>query len=636
MGGDALFQLFAAALAEPEIANAACRQLLAQMLGPDLLVHWADLADLKPVQTLARVVACAVPGSGPTLRDPGLWRSALGEEAECQEWWLALLARHGLCSAGASISPEDEFRELIVSAFRSLRDRYASDAYLRHMKVVSSSGRRLRERYDNLELVAVGPAGFTSTYTCLSQSSREWRTCRQIRKDCLAVPSDQVRTEIDLLQSIKHPSLPILVESFEDFNSLYIIAEAAEGLPLMGFLKMRYSAAKPISEAWLAQVVRHILEALQHCHSLRPRPVVHGDLRIEQLMLSTGNDMDSTPHVLVTDLGLAGLVPPPPPPHFAANAVAPPVAGGKGEPVSPLGDVWCCGAILFLLLTGSHPCGERECFGRPLFHPSLPHGEVDLGSLQHASTGAESLCAQMLVPDAQARPAAAECVQHPWLDDCLLMANAEHLVPLQVLERLVAQWEGSLLRSQLQSKAADELGCSVFVRGGPVHRVGPAENREEACSWLQELGFAAPTAKAIVSAFQGSCGGSVALRRFAAGCEQVAEAKLDSAIWHAFVAVGADDRGVLDAAQLEQVLGGGGGSAAERTIQALVPGLTASEVLRESAQTCGEVTFEALKELVLRRHQADHKASPDCQQSLSKKAQQAGLSTPGAAIRWRR
>ena len=188
MGGDALFQLFAAALAEPGIAEAACRQLLAQMLGPDMLVHWGDLSGLKPVQSLARVVACAVPGSGSTLRDPGLWRSALGDEADCRQWWLALLARHRLCGEGASVSPE-EFHELVLSAFRALRDRYASEDYLRNLRTTGGDMRRLWDRYEQLELVSWGPLG--TARRCRSLLSRDERSCQQIRKGCLAASIDQ-------------------------------------------------------------------------------------------------------------------------------------------------------------------------------------------------------------------------------------------------------------------------------------------------------------------------------------------------------------------------------------------------------------------------------------------------------------
>jgi hypothetical protein len=34
-------------------------------------------------------------------------RSALGDEADCRQWWLALLSRHKLCGEGAGMeSPE--------------------------------------------------------------------------------------------------------------------------------------------------------------------------------------------------------------------------------------------------------------------------------------------------------------------------------------------------------------------------------------------------------------------------------------------------------------------------------------------------------------------------------------------------
>lgn len=85
-----------------------------------------------------------------------------------------------------------------------------------------------------------------------------------------------------------------------------------------------------------------------------PHSLVHGDLRLTSLLLSAQTDAKCAPQLVLADLGLAGLPPAPPP------------LGGKGEKMSPdspdwsqcpspLLDVWSCGCLIFMLLSGRHP-----------------------------------------------------------------------------------------------------------------------------------------------------------------------------------------------------------------------------------------------------------------------------------------
>merc|ERR1719277_1793620 len=144
---------------------------------------------------------------------------------ELTYWWHSLLARYGLHENEDRIGA-DEFGELVVSAFRMLRDRSASEEFLRNMRTVNGGTMRLRCRYSEFEFVSRAPLG--KSYRCRSRLSGEERVCRQIRKDRVDAPSDHVRSELELLRSVDHPHFPRIIESFEDFNSVYVIEECAE------------------------------------------------------------------------------------------------------------------------------------------------------------------------------------------------------------------------------------------------------------------------------------------------------------------------------------------------------------------------------------------------------------------------
>lgn len=624
---EVLFDLFAAALAEPGLADEVREQLFTQLGASGEQVHWTHLDALEPVQTLARAVACAVPGSGPALRDASLWRSALGGQCECLTWWRALLARHNLACAGDAVGGE-EFIQLIVSAFRTLRDRYASEAFQRNLRTVRCGAHRLADRYDDFEYLSRAALG--KTYRCRSTADGAERFCRQVRKDRLAAPADEVRGEADRLRRIEHPNLPRLVECLEDFNSFYMVSEPVRGLQLPVFLRERLAAGRPLGESWLAAVARQVLEVLRHLHEQRPRSYVHGDLHLESLVLSQMTEAEPEPHVVIADLGLADLLRPHPP-----RASRPVEAGPLTETASPRRDVWSCGCLLHLLLAGRPPCGTggSVAFGDPLLPLAVPTQEQgpDFGALAHASPGAEALCAQMLAQAPAARPSAAACLRHPWLKHRETGAG-DHLLPLAVLEALVRLGRQRELCQVVTRDVVAELtfgSCSCpiaafeqIVAGSTpsgadgIVTVGPA------AAHLLQLGISVPTMEKAVRAFDLDGEGSVALGRLAAGCAELAEDRLDHTIWQLFIAAGEDHRGAMEAADLAQALNAGtaAGAAgscptaatvdlggAEGLLRALLDTETLAEggeVVQQLAQGGHLVTFEAFKAFVIQRHNA--------------------------------
>ena len=64
---------------------------------------------------------------------------------DCQGWWRALLARHGLYGPGHVLGAP-ELAELIGATLRYMRDRYAPKAFLRNLRTVHCGSKRLKEQ----------------------------------------------------------------------------------------------------------------------------------------------------------------------------------------------------------------------------------------------------------------------------------------------------------------------------------------------------------------------------------------------------------------------------------------------------------------------------------------------------------
>eukprot|EP00930_Biecheleria_cincta_P060480 TRINITY_DN4611_c0_g2_i4.p1 TRINITY_DN4611_c0_g2~~TRINITY_DN4611_c0_g2_i4.p1 ORF type:complete len:1345 (+),score=219.40 TRINITY_DN4611_c0_g2_i4:102-4136(+) len=654
LSNSSIFDLFNAALTEPSIADTACRELLAKCLGEQMLIHWADIASLQPVCSIARAVTSAIRGSRQPPQEESQCpeRLCAAEDDDCKLWWRALLQRHGIAGPGCTMEAE-EFGELVPCALRMLRDRHAPASYLRNLRMVRCGAHRLRDRYDGFRMQSSDSLG--RTYRCRSRLSLQERLCSQIRKDRLHAPSDQLRAEAEILRSIEHPGLPRVVESFEDFNSIYIISEVVDSIRLLSFVRARQSARAPYSEAWLSQVVRQVLDVFRYCHELKPRSYVHGDLRLDSIGLASISEVSTSPHVVITDLGLAGVprAPPSPAAEGQKAAVCVQKAGDQLESIGPKRDVWSCGCILYMMLTGNPPYSSSEIYiGGPMLPPAGP-AELDLAALRHCTHHAESLCALMLDRDPCLRPSAAKCLTQPWLQpwlQALPTSPRQQLLPLEVLDALVSFDIRAGECREVVSKVVEELSSGPLSCASKAFAdaASPAESGSDAdgarhplgglslkalqaASLLLQLGVSVPNIEMVMRAFGNDFHGNIAYGRFAESCMDLAEDQLDRALWRIFITANEDHRGILSAAKLEQVLDGGltllcetgdadsdGEVCAVNYIRgAIHPELTASEAARQITQGGSEVTFEELKEFVTMRHDEACRAASSARKSLA-------------------
>eukprot|EP00434_Breviolum_minutum_P018279 symbB.v1.2.016127.t2/scaffold1221.1/size130907/3 len=468
----ALFDLFCAAVSE-KIVEQVCIELSRHLQQEEL--QWDQLVVMRPLQTLAQIIASLMSGSGP-LKEEAFWH-LLGDEKEYMPWWTALLARHGIQQSGHSLS-HLQLVDFIGSACRLLRDSFAPESYLRNLRTVRFGAHRLHDRYEDFKLLS--PNRFGRTYRCRGRLSFEERLCSQVRKDRIACPADQVRAEAETLRSMHHPNLHRVVESFEDFNSIYIILELVDSIRLLAFLRSRYEAKAQITEAWLSQVMRQVLEALGFCHQMKPRSIVHGDLGMDSVTLASSSDPATSPHVLISDLALAGILPPPGnkllpcgSPGFASMAMGgrPGIHDYEVEQCGPKQDVWACGCLLYILLSGCMPLKTNEvCFGGP-FHPPATSASYDIewSNLRHASAQAEALCSGMLESNSAQRPSAEECLCYQWLQPG--RTTLCNVVPMPVLERLLhydARIRGSkeVAGNVMTQLSSGRISCasSVFAK----------------------------------------------------------------------------------------------------------------------------------------------------------------------------
>lgn len=156
----------------------------------------------------------------------------------------------------------------------------------------------------------------------------------------------QIKREISIMRLVRHPYIIHLYEVMATKTKIYFVMEYAKG----GELFNKVAKGK-LKEDLARKYFHQLLNAVDFCHS---RGVYHRDLKPENILL------DENENLKVSDFGLSalaeskrqdGLL------HTTCGTpayVAPEVINRKGYDGAKA-DVWSCGVILFVLLSGYLP-----------------------------------------------------------------------------------------------------------------------------------------------------------------------------------------------------------------------------------------------------------------------------------------
>ena len=171
-----------------------------------------------------------------------------------------------------------------------------------------------------------------------------------IKKSSLKVADvylDLMKNELQVLENTIHPHITRVFELMEDNRSYYIIMELISGGNLLDIIY----AEKKFSEHKAGKVMRQLLLALNFMHK---KNITHRDLKPENLLCEKTDDGSIS--VKLTDFGFAC--------YYKSDAM---MSLSLGSPLymapelcaedlyNEKVDVWACGVITYILLTGQPP-----------------------------------------------------------------------------------------------------------------------------------------------------------------------------------------------------------------------------------------------------------------------------------------
>eukprot|EP00092_Neocalanus_flemingeri_P039015 GFUD01042471.1.p1 GENE.GFUD01042471.1~~GFUD01042471.1.p1 ORF type:complete len:687 (-),score=183.83 GFUD01042471.1:48-2108(-) len=241
-----------------------------------------------------------------------------------------------------------------------------------------------------------------------------------IRKNQLPIwltGSDNLMSEVDILQQLHHPCITKVLDVVETTFELVIVMEYAEGGELHRQVKMDTVMGR-LSEETAKFQFYQICHTIAYLHS---KNICHRDLKLANILLMEPN---SRSLLKVSDFGVSKI-------WSASNMLesmvgtpafmAPEVLALECAPhlsYTCKSDCWSLGVVLYLLLCGNQPF-IREFFGQSV-HMQIMSGDFNTmtgGIWDCVSPQAKDLVSKLLVVEPDDRLSAALILQHPWFTE---------------------------------------------------------------------------------------------------------------------------------------------------------------------------------------------------------------------------
>ncbi len=330
---------------------------------------------------------------------------------------------------------------------------YSNTINLTNEIIVSQS--KADPSLDYKKLNFLGEGSFAAVYRVQNRITDSIRAMKIINKSasCSAEDDKEIFNEINILRTLDHPNILKIFEFYSNKESYSIVTELCSG----GELFQEIVDKGPFNENYSAYVMFQILSAINYCHNMK---IVHRDLKPENILI-VDRDKNNYPRVKICDFGTSKM--------FEKGAIQRKLVGSSyyiapevlKKHYDEKCDLWSCGVILYILLSGRPPFGgenDKEIMER------VSIGKYDLQSspFNKVSKNGIDLIQKLLIMDPKKRISAQDALLHPWFKDHRSKELFNQIKDETTLKKLIAN-----LKAYRKDSIIQETALAYLVHNFP-------------------------------------------------------------------------------------------------------------------------------------------------------------------------
>lgn len=187
--------------------------------------------------------------------------------------------------------------------------------------------KKLNERYSFIEKIS----GRKSVNVYLGYD--EITGSKIIIKEIIGLKTSK-ENDFSILRRLRHPGLPTVCDAFEMNSAMYIIMEYLSGENLRDYIALKGS----LNETEALRIIIDILEVLDYMHSFKQRPLIHGDIKPENIIFNKNR-------AILIDFGSVDTE------DASSGFCAPERFAGIAKSIES--DIYSAGEILHYMLSGN-------------------------------------------------------------------------------------------------------------------------------------------------------------------------------------------------------------------------------------------------------------------------------------------
>lgn len=243
---------------------------------------------------------------------------------------------------------ETEVFALHRNDFQELMTRYTKLASVMTLLMKSriSEDRGIQSLGKYQILGRLGEGGMAIVYNAFDPDLEREVAIKMLKYEIAAAEDfkERFRQEAKIIARLNHPNILHVIETIEDYSTIFIVMEKLEGYDLSYYLK--HQGIFGVTQT--CEILYQVAMALDHANNQISNGIIHRDVKLSNIV------MDYDGHVKLTDFGIASTKENVSE-HYEGTVLymAPELLQGK--PIDHRVDIYALGITAYAMLTGKTP-----------------------------------------------------------------------------------------------------------------------------------------------------------------------------------------------------------------------------------------------------------------------------------------